>query len=134
MLTNAPTDHLHINLRAAWKKADAYYNKLDDSPIYYAATCLHPLYKYYCENSWSEKLEWIEAANKGFQRLWKSYKKLPTPVAIPAARAARTSDIDDLIGAYTQRNHTVAAPQGDEYDRWLNQEPPWRSLDDGNVI
>ncbi|KAG9382681.1 hypothetical protein A1F94_006602 [Pyrenophora tritici-repentis] len=81
----APEDHLHINLRAAWNKADAYYNKLDDSPVYYAATCLHPLYKYYCENSWSEKLEWIEAANKGFQRLWKSYKKLPTPVAIPAA-------------------------------------------------
>ncbi|KAF7445775.1 hypothetical protein A1F99_090660 [Pyrenophora tritici-repentis] len=65
----APEDHLHINLRAAWNKADAYYNKLDDSPVYYAATCLHPLYKYYCENSWSEKLEWIEAANKGFQRL-----------------------------------------------------------------
>ncbi|RYO04899.1 hypothetical protein AA0121_g12589 [Alternaria tenuissima] len=130
----APEDHLHINLRAAWKKADAYYNKLDDSPIYYAATCLHPLYKYYCENSWSEKPEWIEAANKGFQRLWKSYKKLPKPVPILAARSTRTSDIDDVIEAYTQRNHTAAAPQGDEYDRWLNQEPPWRSLDDGNVI
>ncbi|KAG9381496.1 hypothetical protein A1F94_007150 [Pyrenophora tritici-repentis] len=49
----APEDHLHINLRAAWNKADAYYNKLDDSPVYYAATCLHPLYKYYCENSWA---------------------------------------------------------------------------------
>jgi hypothetical protein len=82
----------------------------------------------------SEKPEWIEAANNGFQRLWKSYKKLPTPVAIPAARAARTSDIDDVIGAYTQRNHTAAAPQGDEYERWRDQEPPWRNLDDGNVI
>jgi hypothetical protein len=86
------------------------------------------------KNSWSEKPEWIEAANKDFQRLQKSYKRLPTPVAIPAARAARTSDIDDVIWAYTQRNHTAAAPQGNEYDRWLHQEPPWRSLDDGNVI
>jgi hypothetical protein len=55
-------------------------------------------------------------------------------VAIPAARAARTSDIDDIIGAYTQRNYTAAAPQDDKYDRWLDQEPPRRSLDDGNVI
>jgi hypothetical protein len=51
LLTIAPTDHLHINLRAAWNKANAYFNKLDDSLVYYAVTCLHPLYKYYCENS-----------------------------------------------------------------------------------
>jgi len=26
-------DHLAINLRAAWRKADEYYNKLDDSAM-----------------------------------------------------------------------------------------------------
>ncbi|KAH8621934.1 hypothetical protein IG631_23329 [Alternaria alternata] len=40
------TNHFHSNLRAAWHKASDYYNKLDDSPIYYPATCLHPYYKY----------------------------------------------------------------------------------------
>lgn len=51
-LTNlSAPDHLYINLRAAWKKANKYYLRLNDSPIYYAATCLHPYYKYYCENS-----------------------------------------------------------------------------------
>ena len=44
-------DHLYINLRAAWRKVNEYYNKLDDSFIYYAATCFRPYYKYYCENS-----------------------------------------------------------------------------------
>jgi hypothetical protein len=48
---NAPRDYLPINLRAAWAKANNYYAKLNDSPAYYAAVCLHPYYKYYCENS-----------------------------------------------------------------------------------
>ncbi|KAG9379573.1 Dimer-Tnp-hAT domain containing protein [Pyrenophora tritici-repentis] len=38
-------DHLAINLRAALVKAREYYNKLDLSPAYYAATILHPRYK-----------------------------------------------------------------------------------------
>jgi hypothetical protein len=42
----APEDHIAINLRAAWQKADDYYSKLDDLPAYYAATILHPVYKY----------------------------------------------------------------------------------------
>ncbi|KAI0603803.1 hypothetical protein TUN205_11958, partial [Pyrenophora tritici-repentis] len=54
---DAPEDHLFVNLRAAWSKANDYYNKLDRSPAYYAATCLHPYYKYYCENSWVDKPE-----------------------------------------------------------------------------
>ncbi|PZD22888.1 Dimer-Tnp-hAT domain containing protein, partial [Pyrenophora tritici-repentis] len=39
----SPEDHIAINLRAAWQKADDYYSKLDDSPAYYAATILHPI-------------------------------------------------------------------------------------------
>ncbi|KAG9375521.1 hypothetical protein A1F94_013912 [Pyrenophora tritici-repentis] len=35
---DAPEDHLFVNLRAAWSKANDYYNKLDRSPAYYAAT------------------------------------------------------------------------------------------------
>jgi hypothetical protein len=47
----APEDHLAINLRAAWAKANDYYAKLDLSPAYYAATILYPYYKTYCETS-----------------------------------------------------------------------------------
>ncbi|KAG9387038.1 Dimer-Tnp-hAT domain containing protein [Pyrenophora tritici-repentis] len=43
--TESPEDHLAINLRAALVKAREYYNKLDLSPAYYAATILHPRYK-----------------------------------------------------------------------------------------
>jgi hypothetical protein len=60
---DAPEDHLPINLRAAWAKANNYYTKLDDSPAYYAAVCLHPYYKHYCENSWRDKPAWVESGN-----------------------------------------------------------------------
>ncbi|KAF1939367.1 hypothetical protein EJ02DRAFT_424934 [Clathrospora elynae] len=39
-------DHLYINIQAAWSKANEYYGKLDNSPVYYAATCPHPYHKY----------------------------------------------------------------------------------------
>jgi hypothetical protein len=45
----APKDHLAINLHAAISKARDYYNKLDNTPAYYAATILHPRYKNYCD-------------------------------------------------------------------------------------
>ncbi|KAI0568968.1 hypothetical protein TUN199_11416, partial [Pyrenophora tritici-repentis] len=48
---SAPEDHIAINLRAAWAKANEYYIKLDDSPTYYAATSLYPAYKHYCDNA-----------------------------------------------------------------------------------
>jgi hypothetical protein len=59
---DTPKDHLIINLRAAWAKANDYYTKLDHLPAYYAALCLHPYYKYYCDNSWENKPEWLTAA------------------------------------------------------------------------
>ncbi|KAI1560631.1 hypothetical protein A1F97_11252, partial [Pyrenophora tritici-repentis] len=70
----APEDHLNVNLRAAWSKANDYYNKLDDSPAYYAAVCLHPYYKNYCDVAWADKADWLTSANASFQQLWAAYK------------------------------------------------------------
>jgi hypothetical protein len=66
---DAPKDHLIINLRAAQAKVNDYYTKLEHSPAYYAAVCLHPYYKYYCDNSCANKPEWLNAAKADFQRL-----------------------------------------------------------------
>jgi hypothetical protein len=66
---DAPEDYLPINLRAAWAKANNYYAKLDNSPAYYAAVCLHPYYKHYCENSWRDKPAWVESGNSSLRLL-----------------------------------------------------------------
>jgi hypothetical protein len=64
-----PEDHIAINLRAAWQKANDYYSKLDDLPASYATTVLHPMYKYYCNKAWAKKSDWLEASNASFQAL-----------------------------------------------------------------
>lgn len=135
---DAPEDHLTINLRAAWSKANKYYGKLDDSPVYYAAVCLHPYYKFYCDNSWVEKPDWLSSANARFQRLWKTYKPHRQPLNPRTTIPATTSGIDDAIGAFTSRpdNREEVAHQ-DEYYRWKTLEETWTKeqyLSDGNPV
>ncbi|KAG9387065.1 Dimer-Tnp-hAT domain containing protein [Pyrenophora tritici-repentis] len=135
---DAPEDHLFVNLRAAWSKANDYYNKLDRSPAYYAATCLHPYYKYYCENSWVDKPEWLTSANAGFLQLWQSYKPQRTRPPSQTTAKPRHGGIDDVIGALVRRNKAqVEAAHDDEYERWRTQEPEWTSeqyLSDGHPV
>jgi hypothetical protein len=81
----APEDHLAINLRAAWAKANEYYAKLDLSLVYYAATVLHPYYKPYCESAWSDRPDWLETNNCNFCALWAQYNTSPRVVGLPKA-------------------------------------------------
>jgi hypothetical protein len=54
-LSEAPEDHIPINLRAARRKASNYFTKILQIPIYYAATALHPRYKTYFKRFWRNK-------------------------------------------------------------------------------
>ena len=71
---DSPEDHLAINLRAALLKLNKYYNKLDLSPAYYAATILHPRYKHYLDAAWAEKPDWLESSNRNFNHCGRSTK------------------------------------------------------------
>ncbi|RYN60367.1 hypothetical protein AA0117_g13082 [Alternaria alternata] len=135
--SDAPEDRIHINLRAAWSKANNYYNKLDNSPAYYAAVCLHPYYKHYCDNSWADKPEWLSTASAGFQRLWQTYKpQHQRPLAARTSATTIANGIDDVIGAFIRRKNNVEADE-DEYERWKTQEPEWNReqyLGDGHPV
>jgi hypothetical protein len=76
-----PEDHLAINVKAAWVKANSYYLKLDESPVYYAACCLHPRYKYYCRNSWADQEGWVETNEAALKQLWGKFKPPKAPTA-----------------------------------------------------
>jgi hypothetical protein len=100
----APEDNVSINLRAAWKKLDCYYKKLDDTPIYYTACCLPPYYKNYCNNSWRDKPSWISQNEVALQQLWASYK--PATAQIRHPEASRTSSLRDSIAALVNAEPT----------------------------
>jgi len=122
---SAPEDHIAINLRAAWAKANEYFIKLDDSPAYYAATSLHPAYKHYCDNAWRDKPEWLVAAQSAFQTLWGTYKDNPAPPPAPAAPRARVNnDLNDAIASMMEPHQGVRVSNDlDEYTRWKLE--PW---------
>ncbi|RYO14557.1 hypothetical protein AA0111_g11924 [Alternaria arborescens] len=120
--TNAPEDHLAINLKAAWVKLNDYYNRLDDSPVYYAATALHPYYKSYCDRAWRDKPSWLSKSKDAFQQLWSTYQVSRSPRGRPRER--NPSAIDDAIAAVME--DLDSDEEGcDEYLRWRNFEPKW---------
>ncbi|KAI0570356.1 Dimer-Tnp-hAT domain-containing protein [Pyrenophora tritici-repentis] len=123
--TEAPEDHLAINFNAAWRKANAYYTKLDASPAYYSATCLHPYYKNYCSNSWREKHHWIVSNEAELQRLWARYKPISLPTTCP--RPPRSGGIDDAIAALVNVDpaNEMDISKIDELNRWRRYEPAW---------
>ena len=123
--TGAPEDHLPTNLRAAWLKLNLYYGKLDDSPVYYTASCLHPFYKRYCKRSWRDKPAWLAVADASFRKLWAQYKpEVINTVASEQLTVSKNLDdaINELAGGYSDDESEAGA---DEYDRWYKHEPKW---------
>jgi hypothetical protein len=120
---DAPKDHLAINSKAAWAKLSNYFSKLDKSPVFYAACCLHPHFKRYCARSWREKPEWLALGERGFRQLYAPYT---TPQATSTCRK------DCGHGAIDKATAAVLGPDSeddnefsDEYERWRRLEPQW---------
>ena len=123
---SAPEDHLYINLRAAWEKLNYYYGKLDDSPVYYAAVCLHPFYKNYCQNSWeTDHPDWLTSNEAALFTLWGNTK--PTPKTPPqVAKASGRSSIREAIAALATRgNYPIEDNNLDQLAAWRKHEPQW---------
>ncbi|PZC88351.1 Dimer-Tnp-hAT domain containing protein, partial [Pyrenophora tritici-repentis] len=96
-----------------------------------------PYYKYYCDNSWADKPEWLNTASAGFQRLWQTYKpQHQRPLTARTSTITIASGIDDVIGAFIRRKNNEEADE-DEYERWKTQEPEWsreQYLGDGHPV
>jgi hypothetical protein len=115
-------------VNSAWAKLNKYYTKLDETPIYYAATVLHPGIQWsFLTKAYGEKEEWLIAARQLIQKLWEEeYRDLPAQWEIsssnlPAAVRAREynpfdSFQDELISS-TRHDHDEAS---DELERWLS--------------
>jgi hypothetical protein len=121
--TGAPEDHFAINLRAAWAKLNDYYQKLDESPVYYTACCLHPYYRQYCDRAWRDKPGWLAKANESFQSLWSTYRVARSPRSRPRER--NSNAIDDAIAAIMEDPYSDDDEEFDEYQRWRAFEPKW---------
>ena len=140
---DAPEDHLKTNCNIAWAKINEYYSKFDDSPVYYAATRLHPSYKNHLDYLWGpqrrsmreNRQSWLDQNNRSFQDFWQSYKstsaksapriRSPRPskrhcTGLEGFASSRTDYLESIMQAVTrEQEHT----QQDEYERWKAEAP-----------
>jgi hypothetical protein len=71
--------YLATMMEAAWAKLADYYELTEDSPVYSAATVLHPSLKWvYMEKTWEDRNEWIEKAKARVGELWRETYKSTT--------------------------------------------------------
>ncbi len=117
---DAPEDHYKTSINLGWEKLSKYWDKLDESPAYYAATLLHPQYKFYCQNAWADKPTWLLKFNQSFQELWATYRdSTAMPAAVrPPKRAKILSAIDEHIAQFTRQSTVSTVDDTDEYERW----------------
>jgi hypothetical protein len=121
--SEAPEDHIAINVRAARKKAAIYLDKLLKVPVYYAATALHPRYKHYFKRFWVDKAALLHTTHLGFEHLWSTYKlaDAAATTTLGSSLGRATSSFDDAIDSVLDQDTGVAE---DEYSGWL-AEPAW---------
>lgn len=63
-------DHYAINLNRGQLKLQKYFEKLNKTPVYYAAVLLYPLYKYFCKYIWADRPDWLIKNDLAFLKLW----------------------------------------------------------------
>jgi hypothetical protein len=131
-------EHFSIGINLAWDKLDEYYQRLDETPIYYTAMALHPAYRWdWFDETWAHKPSWIEKAKETVADVWLSdYAHLEVRTSSsrgddePPAKRPRffnpfekNSRVPSSIPPY------AAAIVGDEYQAWQTD----RDARDGNV-
>ncbi|RBA11849.1 hypothetical protein FPRO05_14165 [Fusarium proliferatum] len=105
-----------------------YYTKLDETPIYYAATLLHPGIQWsFLTKAYGEKEEWLFAARQLIQKLWEEeYRdfsaqwEISSSNLLAAVRAREYNPFDsfqDELISSTRHGHDEAT---DELERWLS--------------
>ncbi|KJZ69742.1 hypothetical protein HIM_10853 [Hirsutella minnesotensis 3608] len=121
-------EHFRANINLGWKKLDEYYNKLDETPIYYTALALHPAYRWgYFETVWSGRPTWVSKAKDVVQSVWDGeYKMLNISMEDhdePAAKRQRTQYYSPFE-RYKDEARTRPCEENDadksedEYARW----------------
>jgi hypothetical protein len=123
----AEPDHFRVHVQLAWEKINEYYNKLDDTPMYYAALAFHPAFGWnVVEREWDTRPEWVRNAKKMVKQVWDdTYSKLEIThmSGEPVAKRRKTSHNKFSQFKEDKRQKALISPSAsslaDEYQCWL---------------
>lgn len=115
-------------INSAWAKLNKYYSKLDETPVYYAATVLHPGIQWtFLAKAYGERQDWLSKARRLVQTLWEEeYRDLPIQWKISesnlpvAVRARESNPFDSFQDELLSPNPHGVEPIVDEFERWLS--------------
>lgn len=131
--------HFSTNINAGWQKLDEYYRLTDRTPIYRAATLLHPCQKWrWFDRCWGhdeDKASWIDDARVAIQQLWDRYKDQPaldgTTTTTSTTVGDEWNDQDDNIDQmqmYLQEPYSKINTQDSPNPYWLGKVTVWPQL------
>ncbi|KAK2469128.1 hypothetical protein H9L39_19226 [Fusarium oxysporum f. sp. albedinis] len=115
-------------INSAWAKLNKYYTKLDETPVYYASTVLHPGIQWtFLTKAYGGREDWVDKARQLIQTLWEEeYHDLPIqwqladsilPVAVRARESNPFDSFQDELMSYST---SEKEPIADEFERWLS--------------
>ncbi|OBS17570.1 hypothetical protein FPOA_11975 [Fusarium poae] len=131
-------EHFRIGINLARDKLDEYYQRLDETPIYYTAMALHPAYRWdWFDETWAHKPSWIEKAKETVADVWLSdYAHLEVRTNSsrgddepPAKRPRFFNPFEKNSRLPNSKPAYAAIIVGDEYQAWQTD----REASDGNV-
>ncbi|KAG9388990.1 Dimer-Tnp-hAT multi-domain protein [Pyrenophora tritici-repentis] len=105
--SEAPEDHIPINLRAARRKASNYFTKILQTLL-------------------ARQTYTMSTAHAKFLRVWAAYKPAAAATTPTPAPKPTMSSFDDAIDAILDEDGEHTLEVEDEYDSWL-KEPMWTS-------
>ena len=124
---NANADRWKRSINNAWQVARKYYDKIQESPVYYTAVALHPRWRWrWLKGKWASQQDWITEARGIVKDLWDNeYKKRPIPDSTTAYAPSRAKGV--FLSPFDQYRNTACLsspfdidndPPTDEYERW----------------
>ncbi|RKK06426.1 hypothetical protein BFJ65_g4629 [Fusarium oxysporum f. sp. cepae] len=131
-------EHFRIGINLAWDKLDEYYQRLDETPIYYTAMALHPAYRWdWFDETWAHKPSWVEKAKEMVADVWLSdYAHLEVRTSSsrgddepPAKRPRFFNPFEKNSRLPNSKPAYAALIVGDEYQAWQTD----REASDGDV-
>ena len=119
------TEFMNASIDCAFIKLKKYYNLMDDSPYWVAASVLHPFIKWrYLERQWKNEPNWIIDGRAKVKKLWIQYKIASQSAEIANSLPARLPHREDVLeeDLYAWRYSAPTITQ-DEYTVYCSEEP-----------
>ncbi|KAI8411233.1 hypothetical protein FOFC_07827 [Fusarium oxysporum] len=132
-------EHFRIGINLAWDKLDEYYQRLDETPIYYTAMALHPAYRWdWFDEMWAHKPSWVEKAKEMVADVWLSdYAHLEVRTSSsrgddepPSKRPRFFNPFEKNSRLPNSKPAYAAIIVGDEYQAWQTD----REASDGDDL